>query len=143
MDGSEVVLIFIGLILYSTKATCSNGVSVSCMMAYDEGGAPAVFDSQDECFHIKTILSALSPPNQTATCPFFQLQGRRDYQEDRVSCDLHIKFPLLIGSLFSPSTHLIQKFAIKSLSLFHHTRICSMKCSNILFYVNPKFPSNC
>ncbi|TXG63715.1 hypothetical protein EZV62_010709 [Acer yangbiense] len=85
MVGLEIVAVVVGLVLVKS----SNGVSVSCMMAYDEGGAPAAFKSE-ECF--QWLLSA---PNQTTNCQFSQLQGLRKYQEDRISCHLHFNIPLL------------------------------------------------
>ncbi|KAL5863951.1 hypothetical protein ACOSQ3_001465 [Xanthoceras sorbifolium] len=95
MVGFEIVAVVVGLVLVKSIEGSSNGngISVSCMMAYDEGGAPAVFES-DEC--LQWLLSAsASLPNQTASCHFSQLQGLRKYQEDHISCHLHLKIPLL------------------------------------------------
>ncbi|PIM98209.1 Serine/threonine protein phosphatase [Handroanthus impetiginosus] len=64
------------------------GVSVSCMMAYEEGGAPAVFSSL-EC--PQWVLSAGYSENSTRNCQFAMLQGHREYQEDRVTCNLDMK----------------------------------------------------
>lgn len=90
--GLGVVTVILGLVLGSSTVTCSsgNGVTVSCMMSYERGGAPAVFDS-DECLHWPSL------QNHTPNCQFAQLQGHRRYQEDRVSCDLHMKIIPLIG----------------------------------------------
>ncbi|XP_073157348.1 probable protein phosphatase 2C 51 isoform X2 [Henckelia pumila] len=68
----------------------AHGVSVSCMMAYEEGGAPGVFNSP-EC--PQWVLSAESSRNSTKNCQFATLQGHREYQEDRITCDLDLKFP--------------------------------------------------
>ncbi|KAK4418312.1 putative protein phosphatase 2C 51 [Sesamum alatum] len=68
-----------------------HGVSVSCMMAYDEGGAPAVFSSH-EC--PGWVLShAYASENSRKNCQFATLQGHREYQEDRVACNLDMKLP--------------------------------------------------
>ncbi|KAL0389462.1 UNVERIFIED_CONTAM: putative protein phosphatase 2C 51 [Sesamum calycinum] len=67
-----------------------HGVSVSCMMAYDEGGAPAVFSSP-EC--PRWVLSPASSENLTRDCQFATLQGHREHQEDRVACNLNMILP--------------------------------------------------
>lgn len=53
----------------------NHGVSV-----YEEGGAP------------QFVFSAESS-NSTKNCYFAMLQGRREYQEDRVVCNLDLKLP--------------------------------------------------
>ncbi|KAK2648414.1 hypothetical protein Ddye_015903 [Dipteronia dyeriana] len=87
MVGVEIVAVVVGLVLMKS----SNGVPVSCMMAYDEGGAPAF--KLEECF--QWLFSAMSLPNQTTNCQFSQLQGLRKYIEDHISCHLHFNIPLL------------------------------------------------
>lgn len=74
---------------------------MSCMMAYDEGGAAAVFRSP-ECpdWKPKPI------QNQTLNCQFATMQGWREYQEDRVSCDLDLKIPFL-GTISNFLVHFI------------------------------------
>jgi protein phosphatase 1K len=63
------------------------------MIDYDNGGAPAVYESQ-EC--PRWVLSNGSLKNQNIkNCQFATLQGRREYQEDRVVCNLDMKLPLL------------------------------------------------
>ncbi|KAL3849899.1 hypothetical protein ACJIZ3_011781 [Penstemon smallii] len=61
-------------------------LALPCIMAY-EGGYPAVFSSTEWVF------SAEYSQNSTKNCQFSTLQGRRDYQEDRVTCNLHMKLP--------------------------------------------------
>lgn len=92
MEELGVVLVILGLVLISNTVTClsGNGVTVSCMMAYEQGGAPAVFYSE-ECLQWSSL------QNHTPNCQFAQLQGRRRYQEDRISCNLHMKIIPLIG----------------------------------------------
>ncbi|KAG8389303.1 hypothetical protein BUALT_Bualt02G0215400 [Buddleja alternifolia] len=65
-------------------------VSVSCMMAYEEGGPRAVISSP-EC--PQWVLSAEPFRNLTRNCQFATLQGHREYQEDRVACNLDVKLP--------------------------------------------------
>ncbi|XP_073300289.1 probable protein phosphatase 2C 51 isoform X1 [Primulina huaijiensis] len=77
-------------VLLCTIPFIAHGVSVSCMMAYEEGGAPAVFNSP-EC--PQWFLSAESSQNSTKNCQFATLQGHREYQEDRITCDLDMKLP--------------------------------------------------
>ncbi|CAK7346524.1 unnamed protein product [Dovyalis caffra] len=80
-------------LLFINTIQSSYGLSVSCMIDYDYGGAPAVYESQ-EC--PQWVLSNGSLQNQNLNnCQFATLQGRREYQEDRVVCDLDMKLPLL------------------------------------------------
>lgn len=84
-----VTVVFIGILLCTISFTV-RGASVSCMMAYEEGGAPAVFNSL-EC--PQWVLSKQSSKNSTKNCQFATIQGRREYQEDRVTCNLDMKVP--------------------------------------------------
>ncbi|CBI25040.3 probable protein phosphatase 2C 51 isoform X1 [Vitis vinifera] len=86
MNEFKIVSLLLGL--FVCRIPSSNGVSVSCMMVYDEGGAAAVFRSP-ECPDWKPI------HNQTLNCQFATIRGWREYQEDRISCDLDMKIPLL------------------------------------------------
>ncbi|XP_074353395.1 putative protein phosphatase 2C 51 isoform X1 [Apium graveolens] len=81
----------LGLLMYALTATAQE-VSVACMMAYDEGGAPAVFQSP-EC--PQWVLPPRILNNQTTNCQFATVQGHRDYQEDRVTCNIDFKIPVL------------------------------------------------
>ncbi|KAK1373063.1 Protein-serine/threonine phosphatase [Heracleum sosnowskyi] len=81
----------LGFLLNALTATAQE-VSVSCMMAYDEGGAPAVFESP-EC--TQWVLPPRILNNQAKNCQFASVQGHRDYQEDRVTCNLDFKIPVL------------------------------------------------
>ncbi|KAH6758028.1 hypothetical protein C2S52_023109 [Perilla frutescens var. hirtella] len=67
----------------------SHGVTVSCMLGYEEGGAPAVFNSP----HCSQLVFSAESSNSTKNCQFAMLQGRREYQEDRVACNLGLKLP--------------------------------------------------
>ncbi|KAG6776371.1 hypothetical protein POTOM_019877 [Populus tomentosa] len=81
------------VLLFINSIQSSHGLSVSCMIDYDNGGAPAVYESQ-EC--PRWVLSNGSLQNQNIkNCQFATLQGRREYQEDRVVCNLDMKLPLL------------------------------------------------
>lgn len=78
----------------------------NCTKVYDDddGGAPAVFDSP-EC--PDWVLSS-HQQETTLNCQFSTSQGRRTYQEDRVSCDLDFNIPLTIGN----SLHFTQFFSL-------------------------------
>ncbi|KAL6505156.1 hypothetical protein OROGR_024973 [Orobanche gracilis] len=86
---SFVVVVFIGSFL-SNILCVVHEVPVSCMMAYEEGGAPAVFRSP-EC--PQWSLSTKSSKNSTRNCHSATLQGHREYQEDRVTCNLDMRLP--------------------------------------------------
>ena len=83
------ILVLLGL-FFSKISTATPEVSVSCMMVYDRGGAPAVFESP-EC--PQWVLPMPLLRNQSHNCQFATLQGHRDYQEDRVTCNLVFKIP--------------------------------------------------
>lgn len=82
------MLASIGALLCSV-AHANHGVSDSCMMAYEEGGVPSVLNSP-EC---PWLFSTLQSSNSAKDCQFATLQGRREYQEDRVVCNLDLKLP--------------------------------------------------
>lgn len=86
-----MIVALLGFLLYALTATAQE-VSVSCMMAYDEGGALAVFQSP-EC--PQWVLPPRILNNQTNNFQFATVQGHRDYQEDCVTCNLDFKIPLL------------------------------------------------
>lgn len=86
-----MIVALLGFLLYALTATAQE-VSVSCMMAYDEGGALAVLQSP-EC--PQWVLPPRILNNQTNNCQFATVQGHRDYQEDRVTCNLDFKIPVL------------------------------------------------
>lgn len=71
-----------------------HGISLaSCLIAYNEGGAPALFHSGRECPQWLLLVNSLK--NKTRNCDFATIQGHRDYQEDRATCNLDINIPLL------------------------------------------------
>ncbi|XP_058197311.1 probable protein phosphatase 2C 51 isoform X1 [Rhododendron vialii] len=86
----EIVLLVAGLFLCAISCAAPE-VSVSCMMAYDEGSAPAVLESP-EC--PQWGLSSRSH-NGTGNCQFATLQGHRDYQEDHITCNLEMNIRFL------------------------------------------------
>lgn len=88
---AAVLLALLGLLLCSFSAT-AHEVSVSCMMAYDKGGALAVFQST-EC--PQWVHSTNDLQNKTRNCQFSTLKGHREYQEDRVTCNLDLRIPVL------------------------------------------------
>ncbi|PIN06965.1 Serine/threonine protein phosphatase [Handroanthus impetiginosus] len=92
----DLLIILIGFTLWAGSSVA--GESLTCLAVYEEGGAPAVFQSP-KC--PRWILSNFkSKPNRhygspSATCQAAMLQGRRKSQEDRTLCvfDLRIPFP--------------------------------------------------
>ncbi|KAL3517529.1 hypothetical protein ACH5RR_020118 [Cinchona calisaya] len=103
MEGSKITLVNVLAVILSFFAVvmcCSSStheVSVACMMAYDKGGAPSVFSSQ-ECPQWEWTHPIQVPQyHPTANCEFASatFQGRRHYQEDRISCNPAMKIPLL------------------------------------------------
>ncbi|GER24868.1 protein phosphatase 2C family protein [Striga asiatica] len=85
---SVFIISFLFSVLYAVHE-----VSVSCMMAYEEGGALAVFSSP-ECS--QWVFSPKSFENSTQNCDYATHQGRREYQEDRVTCNLDMKLPFSV-----------------------------------------------
>ncbi|XP_059625917.1 probable protein phosphatase 2C 51 isoform X2 [Cornus florida] len=90
MKRLNIVVLLV--LLLSAISSATQEVSVSCMMLYDEGGAPAVFESP-ECS--QWVISPESLRNQAANCQFATLQGHREYQEDRIACNLEMKIPFV------------------------------------------------
>lgn len=70
------------------------GESSTCLAVYKQGGAPAVFQSP-KC--PRWILQNWGSPTHSGAgrCHTAAIQGRRNYQEDRLLCalDLRIPFP--------------------------------------------------
>ncbi|XP_055832455.1 probable protein phosphatase 2C 51 isoform X2 [Solanum dulcamara] len=87
MEGEKVALFFVAFLCLSYAYE----VSVSCMMAYDEGGASAVFNSP-EC---RPWDFSAAIKNGTDKCLVATHQGRRKYQEDRIRCYPRVIVPVL------------------------------------------------
>lgn len=89
MQGPKALFILFGL-LVGIIAPC-NGRPDFCMTLYKEGGVSAVLGSPECAFEY------LPPRNHSRSkkCQFATFQGRRDYQEDRILCDLDMKSDLL------------------------------------------------
>mgnify|MGYP004708553769 FL=1 len=101
MEVSKIALVrvlAVALSLCAVVRCCSaHHVSVACMMAYDEGGSPALFRSQECPLREWTPSNGVSQNHPTANCGFAAaiLQGRRNYQEDRIACNPAMKIPFL------------------------------------------------
>lgn len=97
------------LLVCTVVTFCSaQEVSVACMMAYEQGGATAVFSSK-ECPQWEWTHPIHTPQNHpTANCEFAAatLQGHRTYQEDRIACNPAMKLPLLGTQNFKSSMNL-------------------------------------
>ncbi|XP_071721292.1 probable protein phosphatase 2C 51 [Rutidosis leptorrhynchoides] len=81
--SAEILILFSRLIY---------AVDSSCMIAYNDGGAPAVLQSLECTTAIQWVESF---KKSTKDCDFASLQGHRQYQEDRVTCIHNIKLPLI------------------------------------------------
>lgn len=97
MKGFKISILWLGISVLVIPS--SYGVSVSCMMAYDEGGISTVLESP-ECS--EWVLSTESLQNKTLNCQSATLQGHRNYQEDRILCHLDMKIPRLGTLSFLP-----------------------------------------
>lgn len=84
------IAVVIALLLFVTSYA-TNEISESCMKIYLEGDAPAVLELP-EC-HQWSPLSL--PPHRDQNCQFSTFQGRREYQEDRVTCDLQLNVTVI------------------------------------------------
>ena len=84
MEGFKISLL--GLAIFVILVPSSYGVSMSRMMANDEGGLSE---------RSEWDLSTGSLQNKTVNCQFATFQGHREYQEDRIVCDLDMKIPHL------------------------------------------------
>ncbi|KAJ9172005.1 hypothetical protein P3X46_015296 [Hevea brasiliensis] len=123
-----IASLLFGVVLITIPS--SYGLSVSCMMEYDDGGAPAVY-GYPEC--PQWVLSpAGSLQNQNLNCQFAILQGRRDYQEDAIACNLDIKVPLLAKDAGKNG---FEEEAVGIVAVFdgHGGKECSEMASKLLF----------
>ncbi|XP_022764327.1 probable protein phosphatase 2C 51 [Durio zibethinus] len=84
-----ILLVFIVWAIGLSKSQSS----LSYKMIYSLGGAPSILDSQD--YFNNCSFSSPSLTNNTINCHYAILQGRRNYQEDRLFCDLNIRFPFV------------------------------------------------
>lgn len=110
----KLVAILICLLLCTAAAAYANkndgigigigiGMSLPCMMAYEEGGVSGVLNSPECPWLLPSSSSSLHSSNSNNHCPFATLQGRRDYQEDRLLCNLHLHLPFPHGYYYSNS----------------------------------------
>ncbi|KAF2314834.1 hypothetical protein GH714_036852 [Hevea brasiliensis] len=123
-----IASLLFGVVLITIPS--SYGLSVSCMMEYDDGGAPAVY-GYPECPQW-VLSSAGSLQNQNLNCQFAILQGRRDYQEDAIACNLDIKVPLLAKDA---GKNEFEEEAVGIVAVFdgHGGKECSEMASKLLF----------
>ena len=84
MEGFKISLIYLAIFVILIPS--SYGVSLSCVMANDEGGLSE---------RSEWDLSTGSLQNNTVNYQFATFQGHREYQEDRIVCDLDMKIPHL------------------------------------------------
>ena len=101
MEGFKMSVLWLGILFIAIPS--SYGVSVSCMMAYDEGGVSSVLEAP-QCS--EWVLSTGSLQNKTVNCQSATLQGRRKYQEDCIVCHLDMKIPRLGSLSFCPPSKL-------------------------------------
>ena len=84
MEGFKISLIYLAIFVILIPS--SYGVSLSRVMANDEGGLSE---------RSEWDLSTGSLQNNTVNYQFATFQGHREYQEDRIVCDLDMKIPHL------------------------------------------------
>ena len=84
MEGFKISLIYLAIFVILIPS--SYGVSLSHVMANDEGGLSE---------RSEWDLSTGSLQNNTVNYQFATFQGHREYQEDRIVCDLDMKIPHL------------------------------------------------
>nr|AAL24137.1 unknown protein [Arabidopsis thaliana] len=91
-------LLIIFFVFFFLVINC-RGESSTCLAVYKQGGAPAVFQSP-KC--PRWILQNWGSPTHSGAgrCHTAAIQGRRNYQEDRLLCalDLRIPFPGKTGT---------------------------------------------
>ncbi|KAF5735618.1 RecName: Full Probable protein phosphatase 2C 51 Short [Tripterygium wilfordii] len=86
----KVILVIFALFLLCALLSSTTTSVSSCTAYYNDGGAAAVFQSP-ECGWSMSYYGVSK--NHTMNCQSATLQGRRDYQEDRILCDLDVKIP--------------------------------------------------
>ncbi|XP_031112674.1 uncharacterized protein LOC116016509 isoform X3 [Ipomoea triloba] len=91
--GERLVLVLWFILCVGTR---TYGESSTCLTVYEEGGAPAVFQSP-KCPRWKLPSYGSKPRYQSpaANCQTALHQGRRKQQEDRAICALDIRVPFL------------------------------------------------
>nr|GMD73023.1 probable protein phosphatase 2C 51 isoform X1 [Ipomoea batatas] len=93
MDRFKIIVL-VG-VFFSAASGYAHDVFVSCMRAYDEGGAPAFF-RLPECPQWILLASPEKKALKEGNCQFATLQGHRKYQEDRVICYPNVTIPVLV-----------------------------------------------
>ncbi|KAF5735617.1 hypothetical protein HS088_TW15G01126 [Tripterygium wilfordii] len=83
------VILSLLFVLYGLSSSTTRSVSI-CAEYYNEGGAALVFQAP-ECGWYKSYHG--TSRNHTMKCQSATLQGQREYQEDRVLCDLDVTIP--------------------------------------------------
>lgn len=91
--GERLVFVLWFILCVGTR---THGESSTCLTVYEEGGAPAVFQSP-KCPRWKLPSYGSKPRYQSpaANCQTALHQGRRKQQEDRAICALDIRVPFL------------------------------------------------
>ncbi|XP_019164735.1 PREDICTED: probable protein phosphatase 2C 51 [Ipomoea nil] len=102
MDRFKIIVL-VG-VFFSAASGYAHDVFVSCMRAYDEGGAPAFF-GLPECPQWILLASPEKKALKEGSCQFATLQGHKKYQEDRVICYPNVTIPVLdvsvaVGAVF-------------------------------------------
>ncbi|KDP21401.1 hypothetical protein JCGZ_21872 [Jatropha curcas] len=107
-------------------------------MEYDNGGAPAVYSSP-ECQQWVLSSTASLQNRSLQNCQFSILQGRREYQEDAIACNLYLK-------LLLPGKNGLEEDTVGIIAVFdgHGGQEASKMASHLLFdyfHVNVVFQS--
>ncbi|XP_047263967.1 uncharacterized protein LOC107853145 isoform X5 [Capsicum annuum] len=92
MNLREFLVFVLGFVLCAS--ICTNGESSKCLTVYEEGGAPAVFQSP-KCprWKLPDYGSEQWSKLPNTRCQTALHQGRRKSQEDRILCALDIRAP--------------------------------------------------
>ena len=120
MEGFKISVLWLAIFVILVPS--SYGVSMSRMMANDEGGLSE---------RSEWDLSTESLQNKTVNCQFATFLGHREYQEDRIVCDLDMRIPHL--DTLSLSLSLLLKITLIILGLvllyvhIHKFQILHMK----------------
>lgn len=90
----ELKIVWTIIMLFGLFMACFVGIIMNPRVGIDNSNSKA--ESEED---LSEELLKLSIPIPTQNCHFATSQGRRLYQEDQVTCNVNLKFPLL-GNMF-------------------------------------------
>ncbi|KAM3222939.1 putative protein phosphatase 2C 76 [Capsicum annuum] len=86
----ELKIVWTIIMLFGLFMACFVGIIMNPRVGIDNSNSKA--ESEED---LSEELLKLSIPIPTQNCHFATSQGRRLYQEDQVTCNVNLKFPLL------------------------------------------------